>query len=268
MKAAAFEGAATDQRTVAVPVTLQAPMNSLTALASPLVSALALVTGLVGVLGARFDLIAPVAGFTLFAFLMPAGLVLGLLLGLIGLLRTRPRQRRGGASQAWGGVLLSAAVLGGWLVLASDATQAAPIHDVTTNIEDPPTFEAAAPHDSRGAGFAYPSGGVQVPDLQRQAYPDLGTASLDLNPTEALWRARHTAEDLGWTQILDDSENGRLEFSDTTAWFGFVDYVAVRVRPRDAGAAVDLRSVSRIGIGDMGKNAARIRHYLDELTSE
>ena len=55
MKAAAFEGAATDQRTVAVPATLQAPMYSLTALASPLVSALALVTGLVGVLGARFD---------------------------------------------------------------------------------------------------------------------------------------------------------------------------------------------------------------------
>lgn len=243
-------------------------MNSLTALASPLVSALALVTGLVGVLGARLDLIAPVAGFTLFAFLMPAGLTLGLLLGLIGLLRTRPSQRRGGASQAWGGVILSAAVLGGWLVLASDATQAPPIHDITTDVSDPPTFEAAAPHDSRGAGFAYPSGGAQVPDLQRQAYPDLGTASLDVARTEALWRARHTAEDLGWTQILDDSENGRFEFSDTTAWFGFADYVAVRVRPVDGGAAVDVRSVSQIGIGDLGKNAARIRHYLDELTSE
>ena len=243
-------------------------MNSLAALASPLVSALALVTGLVGILGSRLGLIAPIAGFNLFAFLMPAGLLLGLLLSLIGLLRTRPRRRRGGASQAWGGLLLSAAVLGWWLVLASGATQAAPIHDVTTDIEDPPTFEAAAPHDSRGAGFAYPSGGGEVPGLQRQYYPDLDTASLGATPTEALWRARHTAEDLGWTQILDDPENGRLEFSDTTAWFGFVDYVAVRVRPLDGGAAVDVRSVSQVGLVDLGKNTARIRHYLDELTSE
>ncbi len=160
-------------------------MNSFTALASPLVSALALLTGLVGILGARFGLIAPIAGFNLFAFLMPVGLFLGLILGLIGVLRTRPRQRRG-----------------------------------------------------------------------------------DVAPAEALRRARHTAEDLGWTQILDDGENGRLEFVDTSPWFGFVDYVAVRVRPVDGGAAVDVRSVSQIGIGDGGKNAARIRHYLDELTSE
>ena len=243
-------------------------MNSLTALASPLVSALALVTGLVGILGARFGLIAPIAGFNLFAFLMPVGLALGLLLGLIGLLRTLPRQRRGGASQAWGGVLLSAAVLGGWLVLASGGAQAAPIHDVTTDLENPPTFEATAPHDSRGAGFAYPSGGAQVPDLQRQYYPDLDTANLDVAPAEALRRARHTAEDLGWTPIHDDPENGRLEFYDTTALFGFVDYVAVRVRPVDGGAAVDVRSVSQVGLVDRGKNTARIRHYLDELTSE
>ena len=243
-------------------------MNSLTALASPLVSALALVTGLVGVLGARLGLIEPRAGFFLFTREMTLGLVLALILGLIGLLRTRTSQRRGGASQACGGVILSAAVLGSLVVLGSGATQAAPIHDVTTDIEDPPAFEAAAPHDSRGAGFAYPSGGGEVPGLQRQYYPDLDTASLDVTPTEALWRARHTAGDLGWTQILDDPENGRLEFSDTTAWFGFVDYVAVRVRPAAGGSAVDVRSVSQIGLVDLGKNAARIRHYLDELTSE
>lgn len=239
-------------------------MNSTTALASPLAAGLALVTGLVGVLGARLDLIAPVAGFGLFALLMPLGAALALLLGLIGVLRTRSG-RRGGASQAWGGVLLSAAIIGWIFVLSSGATQAPPIHDVTTNIDDPPTFVAAASEDSRGGGFAYPSGGAGVPDLQRRGYPDLGTLRLDISRQEALWRVRHTAEDMGWELIGGDDESGRIEFADATPWFRFVDFVSVRVRAEAAGAAVDARSVSQVGVGDLGENADRIRRFLGRL---
>lgn len=240
-------------------------MNSLTALASPLVAGLALVTGLVGVLGARFDLISPLAGFGLFAFLMPLGAALALLLGLIGLLRTRTRQRRGGASQAWGGILLSIAVLGWVFVLGYSITEAPPIHDITTNIDDPPTFVAAASEDSRGQGFAYPSGGAHVPDLQRQGYPDLGTLHLDISRQEALWRVRHTAEDMDWDLIGGYDESGDIEFADTTPWLHFVDFVAVRVRAEEAGAAIDVRSVSQVGVGDLGENADRIRRFLDRL---
>ncbi len=245
-------------------------MNSRTALASPLVAGLALVTGLVGALGARFDLIAPIEGFLLFTVLMPLGALLALLLALIGILRTRPSLRRGGAGQAWGGLLLAAAILGGVLVLflGSGSSQAPPIHDVTTDLDDPPAFEAAAPEDSRGNAFVYPSGGADVPDLQRLAYPDLATARLAISPAEALWRAEHTAEDFGWTTLLDDAGSGRLEFSERTPWFRFVDFVAVRVRPAEGGAAVDVRSVSQIGLADLGVNAARIRRYLSALTAE
>lgn len=242
-------------------------MNSTTALASPLAAGLALVTGLVGVLGARLELISPLTGFLLFGALMPLGCALALLLGLIGVLRTRPRQRRGGASQAWGGVLLSTLILGCVFVLASGAAGAPPIHDVTTNIDDPPVFEAAASRDSRGAGFAYPSGGEQVPDLQRQAYPDLATLHLDLSRREALRRVRHAADDLGWEAIGGDDESEQIEFADAAPWFRFVDFVAVRVREDDAGAAVDVRSVSQVGVSDLGKNADRIRRFLDRLSA-
>ena len=240
-------------------------MNSLPALASPLISAAALVTGLVGVLEARFGLISPLVGFALFSFLMPLGLLLGLLLGLIGLVRTRRNQRRGGASQAWAGALLSVVVLGWVLTLAYATAQAPPIHDITTDIDDPPAFEAAAAEDSRGDGFAYPSGGDAVPDRQRQAYPELDTLHLDISRDEAVWRVRHTAEDLGWAPILDDPENGRFEFSDATPWFRFIDFVAVRVRAEDSGTAVDVRSVSQVGAGDLGTNAKRVRRFLDGL---
>ncbi len=240
-------------------------MNSLSALASPLISAAALVVGLIGVLEARFGLISPLLGFALFSVLMPLGLLLGLLLGLVGLLRTRRNQRRGGASQASAGVLLPVAVLAWLLVLSYETVQAPAIHDITTDIDDPPVFEAAAAEDSRGAGFAYPSGGDAVPDQQRQAYPELDTLHLDISRDEAVWRVRHTAEDLGWTPILEDPENGRFEFSDATPWFRFIDFVAVRVRAEDAGTAVDVRSVSQVGAGDLGENAARIRRFLDVL---
>lgn len=240
-------------------------MNSTTALTSPLAAGLALVTGVVGVLGARFDLIAPVAGFGLFAVLMPLGAALALLLGLIGVLRTRPRQRRGGASQAWGGIVLSTVILGWVFVLSYGTTEAPAIHDITTSIDDPPTFVAAASEDSRGGGFAYPSGGPRVPDLQRQDYPDLGTLHLDISRQEALWRVRHTAEDMDWDLIGGDDGSGQLEFSDKTPWFHFVDFVAVRVRAEEAGAAVDVRSVSQVGVGDLGENADRIRRFLDRL---
>ncbi len=243
-------------------------MNSLTALVSPLLSTFALLIGLVGLVGARVGWIPPLPALALFAALMPLCAALALLLGLIGLLRTRPAQRRGGASQAWAGIILAAAALVPVILLLVNLPEAPPIHDVTTNIEDPPEFVAAAPHDSRGKGFAYPSGGASVPGLQREGYPDLATVRLNVAPSEALRRAADTAEDLGWTVMLDEPETGRLEFSDRTNWFRFVDYIAVRVRPTDDGSAVDLRSVSQVGLADLGANAARIRRYVVELTGE
>jgi hypothetical protein len=57
----------------------------------------------------------------------------------------------------------------------------------------------------------------------------------------------------------------RIEATDTTIWFGFKDDIVVRVTPIGAGSRIDVHSVSRLGQGDLGKNAARIRAYLQRL---
>ena len=61
---------------------------------------------------------------------------------------------------------------------------------------------------------------------------------------------------------------GRIEASDRTFWFGFTDDVVVRVRADDGGSRIDVRSTSRVGVGDMGTNAARVRAYLAELREQ
>lgn len=73
---------------------------------------------------------------------------------------------------------------------------------------------------------------------------------------------------MGWDLVAADATAGRIEATDTTFWFGFKDDVVIRVRPADGGSRVDVRSLSRVGVGDVGTNAKRIRAYLDVLTDE
>ena len=70
---------------------------------------------------------------------------------------------------------------------------------------------------------------------------------------------------MGWEIVSSDPAGGRIEATDTTFWFGFKDDVVVRVVSQPNGSRIDVRSVSRVGIGDLGANAARIRSYLAAL---
>jgi len=139
------------------------------------------------------------------------------------------------------------------------------IHDITTDWDNPPQFRAVLP--LRQADEANPVAyeGAKVSDQQRRAYPDIAPLTLDLAPAEAFARSLKTAEQLGWTIVATDLESGRIEASQKSRWFGFTDDVVIRVAPAESGSRVDIRSVSRMGRGDFGVNAARVRAYLAAL---
>jgi len=61
--------------------------------------------------------------------------------------------------------------------------------------------------------------------------------------------------------------SGIVEAVDTSFFFRFKDNVVVRVRPvtDTAGSVVDMRSVSRVGVSDVGVNARRVRRFLADL---
>jgi uncharacterized protein (DUF1499 family) len=138
-----------------------------------------------------------------------------------------------------------------------------PIHDVTTDLENPPTFVAVVPLRADAPNS------LERPPLlaeqQRKGYPDLAPVTLPAPPAEVFDRALSAAQDLGWRIVTSDKSGGRIEATDTTRWFGFEDDVVVRLTPWGSGTRVDVRSVSRVGTGDTGTNARRIRRYLAVL---
>ncbi len=68
-----------------------------------------------------------------------------------------------------------------------------------------------------------------------------------------------------WKLVGENMEEGRIEAYHKLAWFGFIDEVVIRVDTADGGSIVDVRSKSRIGPGDLGVNAKRIKAYLQEF---
>lgn len=141
-----------------------------------------------------------------------------------------------------------------------------PIHDITTDPDDPPRFVAVLPL-RREAPNPAEYGGPALAAQQRAGYPDLAPAHLAEPPPQAFARAVETARSLGWQIVAAVPAEGRLEATDRTRWFGFRDDVVVRVVPEAGGSRVDVRSVSRVGRSDLGTNARRIRRFLAALQS-
>jgi uncharacterized protein (DUF1499 family) len=141
-----------------------------------------------------------------------------------------------------------------------------PIHDITTDTDNPPPFVAVVAK-REGASNPIEYGGPEVAAQQHTAYPDVKPVTLSDPPARAFDRALEAARGQGWEIVASVPAEGRIEATDTTRFFGFKDDVVVRVKPEGAGSRVDVRSLSRVGRSDVGKNASRIRAYLHALGS-
>lgn len=185
--------------------------------------------------GARLGLWHWRSGFELLAWAVYLGIaaaVLALILFLV------PGIRRQGPIALAVAFVLGAASAAGPLELRRQARSAPPINDIAT--------------DSRS-------------EVQRAAYPDIAPLLLPDPPGAAFARAVAAARSMGWEIVSVDQGSGTIEAVDTTLWFGFEDDVTVHVTAVEAGSRIDVRSKSRVGRGDAGTNARRIRAYLERL---
>jgi uncharacterized protein (DUF1499 family) len=155
------------------------------------------------------------------------------------------------------GVALAPVMAGALVVLP--ARELPVIHDISTDMADPPQFATAATR--RGPEANPLLRGPEIDALQSAGYPDLDGIETSLAPQAAFERAKEIAGHLRWQIHAQDAAAGTIEASQSTFWFGFVDDVAIRIRATPSGSRVDLRSVSRVGQGDLGANAARIKRF-------
>lgn len=166
-------------------------------------------------------------------------------------------------------LLGGAVLLGAWFIvtpLELWLRHAPAIHDISTDVENPPAIVAALPalRAERAASAAY--AGPALAAVQRSAYPDIAPLFLPLDRAKAFALALATARSMPrWRILASDPATGRIEASATSFWFGFTDDVVIRVEAAGQGSRVDMRSVSRQGRGDLGVNARRIRRYLAAL---
>jgi len=217
---------------------------------------------LVGTPLARLYLEIPgMTAFRIFFSALQAGVALGMtgiLVAVIAMFIKRTPVIKSGLVMMLLGLLPAAVIIA---ALGPSRLTSPMIHDITTDTLDPPQF-AEVKKIRTDAHNTVEYGGAEIATQQQSAYPDLAPIRSTMNPDDALTEATQVVKDLGWEFINIDYNQGIVEAYDTTRLFGFVDDVVIRVRRDGAGSRIDVRSVSRYGKGDLGKNADRIRAFI------
>ncbi len=143
-----------------------------------------------------------------------------------------------------------------------------PIHDISTDTVDPLRFVSLlAEREATNAPNSVEYN-PEVAKQQKAGYPELGPLDLPLPMDQAFRRALDAVDEMDWRLAAAVPKEGRIEAVDVTFWSGFVDDVVIRLTPvSESETRIDVRSLSRVGRGDLGKNAARIQEYLGHLTN-
>ena len=236
----------------------RAVFPTITAILAVAVAALAVLAGF----GTRWDWWNFRTGLSILRWALYAT-VLVIVLAALALYVTRAGSKRNRWLAGFA-LLVGFVMIGNALVWRNRARSAPPIHDITTDTENPPEFVAITPLRADAANpAAY--GGAEIAAQQRKGYPDLQTVELEQPAPEAFQRALGIARDLGWQIVAEEPDEGRIEATDQTFWFGFKDDIVIRITPLGARSRVDIRSVSRVGRSDVGTNARRIRDFITRL---
>jgi fatty-acyl-CoA synthase len=197
---------------------------------------------------------------------------------------------------AFAALLISGLAFGRVAAFGGQAARLPPLHDIQTDwsnpiqpsdvlltareftgalnqIEDDPVIDAGA--DGRWPGM----GGRRVAEVQEEAefdtathkspketpYPLIAPLTAPVTVEAAYEAALAAVEGRGWTIVTASPEDGTIEATETSFWFGFHDDVMIRILSAEDEVVIDVRSTSRVGLSDLGANAKRIRNLLDEI---
>ena len=196
------------------------------------------------------------------------GAVVALLLG-IGATIVIWRRGAAGAWSTTAGIMVSLAIFAWPASVVPFYLKMRHLNDVTTDTEHPPEFAVLARDRARSANpVAYP--GAIYAAHQAQAFPQLEAMVVDRPAEEVFDAVGEAARRLHWRVVAEEPPergrtSGHVEAEDRTLILGFVDDVVVRVEGDGGQTRIDVRSLSRYGRYDFGRNAQRVRDFYTEL---
>lgn len=218
----------------------------------------------IGLTLARYDVITKLVGFSA---LLGGGLIglLALFLGIAAIVAGRKEAfpGRGKVVAAVAVSMLYVGFLASRPLVAGDAPA---IHDITTDLAHPPEFEALPLRADNLAGVGTVDNWRQI---HTRAYGGLGPVTIAKPVPVVTANAVRLAKEAGWKVAKSDPVRGHIEATASVSYIRFHDDVVIRIVPTADGSQsrVDMRSVSRVGVGDLGINARRIRAFLDALAA-
>ncbi|HTK33981.1 MAG TPA: DUF1499 domain-containing protein [Caulobacteraceae bacterium] len=189
-------------------------------------------------------------------------------LALLAAMLLRPRRDRTVSLLA---VALAATAFAGATEVKAVVAAHPPIHDVATDWADPLLLGPAA-SAARGGGAnrvepdpkvqAQPQDpnltGTRVAEVNARTCPDAVPVVLTGSVRGAYDKARAAMLREGLALVTENPADGRIEATAVSHWLKLKGDVIVRVKPEGAGARVDIRSLSRTGIRDLGENCRRV----------
>jgi hypothetical protein len=200
----------------------------------------------------------------------------GFLLGLLWIISAIFSNSATGGGYGIAGFLGAIAVISVPLYDFATTRSLPPIHDISTDTEYAPPFAALLDRrqgaengpDYDGPKLVRMNGRTYTTiALQKKYYGDVKTIGELVTPQKLFQHALTAAQAMGWkiVSIVPERDGGHIEATDTTFFFGFTDDIALRVKHSGLGAKLDIRSKSRAGVADFGRNAARIRAYVKKV---
>ena len=104
-------------------------------------------------------------------------------------------------------------------------------------------------------------------------YPDLQAQHFKSPPDKVFNAALALARATGWEVVMANAippstgKTREIRAVATTRLWRFKDDVTIRIDPEGEGTVVNMHSQSRIGKGDFGANARRIRQFQSDLAA-
>ncbi|MEI6722040.1 MAG: DUF1499 domain-containing protein [Betaproteobacteria bacterium] len=187
-----------------------------------------------------------------------AGSVVAFVLGLI-------YRRPGAIACGFLAILIAGATAYVPWSLRQAAQRVPPIHDITTDTDNPPLFVRLA-HARKPTDHPTAYDGPEVAAMQKKGYPDLGPILVKAPMAKVFDESKVILVSMGMNVVDAEPIQGRIEATDTSLLFGFEDDLVARiVQQADGTVRVDVRSKSRVGRSDLGINAHRIRVFIKSL---